>query len=83
MTGAMYPGPGYSTAKPMLVLRGERDSLRVRDIAQWQARVPALRYVPVANAGHMIDQDRPTAVHTARLAFLSEITTTVQVNCAV
>ncbi|MEU6798842.1 alpha/beta hydrolase [Nonomuraea wenchangensis] len=68
------PDPGYRTPVPLCLIRGERD--RTGDIASAMPRWAAaegVEEVVVPDAGHIANQDNPSAVNAAIETFLAAI----------
>lgn len=61
-------------AMPVLVLAGEHDVPGFLDMSAVLARrIPGARYHVVADAGHMINMEQPTAVNEVLTSFLDEL----------
>lgn len=60
-------------ARPVLILWGEEDAwIPIETGRRLNAAIPGSRFQPIANAGHLVQEDNPSAVADALLAFFAD-----------
>ncbi len=72
LTGALHPDEAYRLPVPTLLLHGENDHLGdIRySTRAWSQREPLAEYATIPRAGHVSNQNNPSAFNTVMTAFL-------------
>jgi pimeloyl-ACP methyl ester carboxylesterase len=72
-TQCLHYEPGYSIARPLLLMLGDQDATgNIRKAMPiWAEHEPAAQLVIIRNAKHAPNLDRPDVFHTHLLAFLN------------